>query len=489
MTSLRSLALQGTAWTLLGFGIGQILRLAGNLALARLLFPEAFGLVALATTLIGGIQLFSDLGVAPSIIQNERGDDPRFLDTAWVLQILRGLGVWLAASIIALPFAAFYAEPRLAGLAAVVALTAAISAFDSTKLHTARRHLALGRVTLIELAAQVASLSAMLGWALVDRSAWALVVGGVVASAFRLLASHLVLPGARNRLAWDPLAWRSLIRFGRWIYLSTILTFLSLQTDRMIFGRLVPIDVLGVYSVGAMLAAFAGDLVGRLGQSVVLPLYSGVMRARRDLAAAFHTARRLILLGAGCLFGTLIASGPALVEILYDERYRAAGWALQILAAGGFVRALASTNGTALLARGESGWIAAANGAKLASMLALIPLGYARGGFPGAVAGFASSELVHFGVLALATSRAGLSAWRGDLLASAVFLVGALLGARVSAELGGSAWLRLAAGTGVVGVAWAPFGALQWRLAARNRSETLSPPRSPEAPVDRAERW
>ena len=482
MTSLRGRALQGTAWTLLGFSIGQVLRLAGNLVMARLLFPEAFGLVALATTLLGGFQLFSDLGVATSIIQHDRGDDPRFLDTAWVLQILRGLGVWLAASIIALPFAAFYDEPQLSGLVAVIALTAAISAFDSTKLNTARRHLALGRVTLLEVGAQAVSLGAMLAWAFVHRSVWALVVGGVVGSTFRMIASHVFLPGARNRLAWDPLAWRSLLRFGRWIYLSTILTFLALQTDRMIFGRLVPIDVLGVYSVGAMLAAFAGDLVGRLGQSVVLPLYSGVMRAGRDLAAAFHTARRLILLGAGCLFGTLVASGPALVEILYDERYHAAGWALQLLAAGGFVRALASTNGTALLARGEAHWIAAANGTKLASMLVLIPLGYAGAGFPGAVAGFASSELAHFGVLALAASRAGLPSWRGDLLASAVLLVAALVGARVSAELGGSAWLRIATGAGVVGVAWAPFGALQWHLAARNRRATLSPPPPPDAP-------
>jgi hypothetical protein len=62
-----------------------------DLILTRLLFPEAFGLMALVQVFMGGLQMFSDLGVNMSIIQSKRGEDPDFLNTAWTFQILRGL--------------------------------------------------------------------------------------------------------------------------------------------------------------------------------------------------------------------------------------------------------------------------------------------------------------------------------------------------------------------------------------------------------------
>ena len=63
--------------------------------LTRLLFPEAFGLMALIQTFMIGLAMFSDLGIGPAIIQSDRGEDPDFLNTAWVMQILRGICLWL----------------------------------------------------------------------------------------------------------------------------------------------------------------------------------------------------------------------------------------------------------------------------------------------------------------------------------------------------------------------------------------------------------
>lgn len=83
MSSLKKLAIRGMVWTVAGYGASQILRLGSNLILTRLLFPELFGLMTLVNIFITGLHLFSDIGVGPSIIQNKRGDDPVFLNTAW----------------------------------------------------------------------------------------------------------------------------------------------------------------------------------------------------------------------------------------------------------------------------------------------------------------------------------------------------------------------------------------------------------------------
>src|SRR5712675_1262901 len=107
-SSLRSRALAGSAWTTFGFGGQKLIQLVSNLVLTRLLFPEAFGLMALANVILLGLGMFSDLGIKPSIVQHEQGDSEKFLNTAWTIQILRGLSVWLAACVLAYPASLIY---------------------------------------------------------------------------------------------------------------------------------------------------------------------------------------------------------------------------------------------------------------------------------------------------------------------------------------------------------------------------------------------
>lgn len=114
--SLKSRAIRGSLWTLGGYGTSQLLRFASNLILTRLLFPEAFGLMSLVHIFLQGLEMFSDIGIAPNIIHSDRGDDPSFLNTAWTVQAIRGGGLWLLACAIAWPAARFYSEPMLVQL-------------------------------------------------------------------------------------------------------------------------------------------------------------------------------------------------------------------------------------------------------------------------------------------------------------------------------------------------------------------------------------
>jgi hypothetical protein len=74
--ALRARALRGSALTMLKFGGQNALRLGSNLILTRLLFPEAFGLMALVQVFLTGLQMFSDLGIHASVIRSARGEDP-----------------------------------------------------------------------------------------------------------------------------------------------------------------------------------------------------------------------------------------------------------------------------------------------------------------------------------------------------------------------------------------------------------------------------
>jgi O-antigen/teichoic acid export membrane protein len=460
--SLEARAARGATWSAAGFVGGQLVRLVGNTVVAGLLFEEAFGLMALVLVFITGLQLFSDIGIGPSIIQNERGDDQVFVNTAFTLQAVRGVLLWVASCLGALPFATFYGQPQLAQLIPVVGFTAALQGLNSTKLFTANRHLAMGRLTLIELASQVVAVVAMIVWAVVSPSVWALVAGAVASAVAKLVLSHLALPGIGNRLQWEARARTTLLHFGRWIFLSTLLMFLAGQSDRLIFGKLVDIGTLGVYSIAVMLASFPAMGLGTLTGKIVFPLFSRVHNEGGDLPAAYRRVRWPLLMLSGWASAGLIAGGPTIVRLIYDDRYLEAGWMLQIVAVGAwFGVLLEGTNGSALLARGLARWTAAGSGGKLLGLVAFIPLGHALAGFPGAVAGAAAAELLRYLISLYAAQGQRFRALDQDALLTAVVLGSGILGWFAGGAVRQRGFPQLAEAAVVfaaVSAAWLPLG-------------------------------
>jgi O-antigen/teichoic acid export membrane protein len=427
--SLReSKLVRGSVWALVGHGGSQALRLAGNLVLWRLLYAEAFGLMAIVNVFMQGLAMFSDVGIGPSIIQNERGEDARYLDTAWTIQVVRGFCLFAVAAAAAVPVARFYGQPELAALIPVVSLGSIFAGFNSTKLFTATRQIALGRLTLVDLVSQGAGLVVMVAWALASRSIWSLVAGGVAGNFFRLVMSHALLPGPGNRLRWDGRSAKELLLFGRWIFMSTLLTFMVMQSDRLVFGKLVSMSMLGVYSIATIWSTFPTQILAHVFQSVLFPLLSRVHNERGDVGAAYREMRAPWMIAAGWLTACLVSGGPSLIRFLYDERAAFAGTILQILSVGTWFLALEMSNGSALLAQGKPKWVAAGSAAKLVGMLVLIPLGMALNGFAGAVVGFAASELFRYVVSLVGASRSRLRGWRQDVVGSVFIAATSLLG-------------------------------------------------------------
>jgi O-antigen/teichoic acid export membrane protein len=439
-SDLSSQAVRGGLWTVLGFGASQGIRLAGNLVLARLLFPEAFGLVGLVNTFLIGAVMFSDLGIATSIVRSPRGDDPRFLATAWTLQALRGLVLFGAVAALSGP------------------LGLLLDGLVSTAFPRLTRRLELKRLAGIELAAQVAGLVAMVAWVLASPTVWALVAGGLVAAGAKLLLSHLAIDDVRQRVAWDPEAARELLHFGGWIFVSTLLQFLVKQSDRLIFGKLLPLGLFGVYNIALMLAMLPALLLGRLGASVLFPALSSATRDGRELAAVLGPASRPLLLLGGLTASALAAGAVPLIDLLYDPRYADAGWMLVLLAVGAWFETLQVPSGSALLVLGAPRWLAVASAVKLAAIAAFVPLGYAMAGVQGGILGFVAAEGVRWLTLAIGAHRFHLDTLGADLRLSLRVLLGAALGqlAAEAATARAGDLAGLLAGVAVASLPWLP---------------------------------
>lgn len=410
---LATRVFRGAIWTTGGFAIIRALRLISNLVLTRLLFPEAFGVMLLLNVIMLGLGQLSDLGLRPSVVRSDRGEDPEFLDTAWTIQVFRGLTLWVLATAIAWPAATFYDEPSLTLYMPVAAFSLVLNGFQSSALMVMSRRLEVGRLMSIELTSNFIRVPSMLLWAWLSPSIWALVGGGLIGSIVTLVLSHLANE-RRDRFRFEGAATREIVHFGKWIFLSTILSFSSEQLDRIMFGKMIPMTQLGVYSVAVLFATIPSDLMTKFGSAVIFPALSEKQHGD-DLVSAYNRARTplLLLCGLGCLL--LASSGEPLVTSLYDDRYREAGWILQILALGTWLRILEVPPGCAMLAVGESRVIALGHAAKVASIAALVPYGFSAAEFPGALAGLVASQLPLYAVVSGAARTRGFRSFLRDL--------------------------------------------------------------------------
>ncbi len=421
--TLKKLAIRGAVWTLIGYGLSKGLRLGANLILTRLLVPEMFGLMALVNVFIMGLTLFSDIGIGPSIIQHKRGDDPDFLNTAWTLQIIRGLGLWLCCLIIAWPMARFYDEQQLIWLIPIVGFSTVINGFNSTSLFTLKRKISLGKLTVFELGIQLICLSVMLVWAWFDRTIWALIVGNFVSALLKMVISHRLVPETHNRLAWEQKAIADLFLFGRWIFASTAMTFLAAQTDRLILGKLLSFQLLGVYNIAFILADLPKMVMNKIGTQVIFPVISRqAALPRASLRTKVVQKRRLILIAATPLLAILVGFGDLLIFGLYDERYQDAAWMLPILALGIWPNLLTITMSPSLLAIGKPLYAACGNFLKFGYMVIGLPIGFSLLGVAGAVIVVAFNDLPFYAAVSYGLWREKLTAHAQDIQLTALLM-------------------------------------------------------------------
>ena len=423
MSSIKKKAIIGSIWTIAGYGAGQVLRFGSNLILTRLLVPELFGLMALINIFIVGLRLFSDTGVGPSIIQNKRGNEPIFLNTAWTVQAIRGFILWLGSLLLAWPVAQFYEKPEFLWLVPVAGLTTIITGFESTARFTLNRNLAVRELAIFEFGSQALSIGVMIVWAWFSPNIWALVGGNIVSASIKMVWSHQLIPGYSNRFAWDKEVAKELFSFGRWIFISTALTFLADQSDRLTLGKLFSLELLGVYNIAFTLALLPRSIIGAVGGKVIFPAFAKAADLpRAELRAKILKNRKLIVFPTAFALAFMVSFGDILISILYDDRYSQASWMLPILALGIWPVLLTRTIDGALLAIGKSQYLALGFLFKFIFVIVGVPLGFSWFQELGAIIVIALNDIPSYTATGFGLWREGLNCIVQDILATLLLL-------------------------------------------------------------------
>ncbi|MEZ1314571.1 oligosaccharide flippase family protein [Pseudomonas fluorescens] len=438
--SLRRRAIFAGAWNLGALITSQAIRLGGNLIMARLLMPEMFGIMVIATTVSVVLHLLSDVGFRQNIIQSPRGNDPAFLNTVWTVQIIRGFILfaftlliagfaWFAQVIHLWPEHSTYAAPELPLVLAVTGVSAIIYGFQSTKVDVAVREFQQKKVVLAEFASQLAGLLTMLIIGYFTRSVWALVGSGLVAALAMTLLGHFWFPGPHNRLHWERSALREVVVFGRWMLLSSAVGVLAMNGDRIWFGGSMSANELGVFSIAVLILGALQLGMARLLGAVALPAFSEAARSQDTPRLHVLYGRFKLLFDLVSLFicGLFWVISPLLISILYDERYAEAGQMLAILSLSFFTWRFAVAH-QVWLALGLTKYQAMDNIIRAISLWVLLPLLLAIGGVHYAIWGVALHALPTLVLVVYVNRKVGLFDLKRELVVLPMALAGVICG-------------------------------------------------------------
>ncbi len=348
----QSKALRQGAWLIFGIGASQVIRLLGNLVLTRLLAPEAFGIMAIAITVITAFEMLSDVGIRNGVIKSNRTHETAFMETVWTIQFIRGVILASLVCLLAYPIAKFYDADILFPVLIVFSSSMLFHASKSVALYLYDKQLNLKLQMFVELGAQIVGALFMITWAYYAPSLWALVVGTVLSSAIACTTSYTLFKGhhSRFRFEWD--AAREIISFGQWIFISSIVGFVALHGDKLIMGKWITKEQLGVYAIALGFGGLVSLVASKFSSRLLDPLFK--QHIDNQNVRAIHAARNKlnIVYITGCL--GLAWFGDWLIYILYDDRYAEAGWMLQLLALRSVAFCFNTTLTPFLLSSGDS---------------------------------------------------------------------------------------------------------------------------------------
>lgn len=268
MSSSVQRVARGAGW-LYAYRWGErLLDLLSIVVLARLLTPEDFGLVAIAASVVAIIEGLSEFDVDKALIHS-RDERRSIYDTAWTLSVGRGL----LSALLMVGIASFLEDRITAEVVVALALSPLLKGFSNPRFVAFERDLVYSRLAGLTLGSKIISVGATLFVAVVYRTYWALVIGILIGAAIRLVLTYALQP-YRPRPSLERFS--DLFAFSGWMSLTTIVTTLSMETDKIIIGRMLGVADAGLYFMTQKIGVLpTRELISPL-QRILFPSFSEI---------------------------------------------------------------------------------------------------------------------------------------------------------------------------------------------------------------------
>jgi O-antigen/teichoic acid export membrane protein len=395
---------EGVRWTTLQQAAEQIARLAFAVVLARLVSPADFGLMSMAFLVAYLAILVSDLGVGAALVQR-REVRPAHVSTAFTVSSLFGIALAVLTVAVARPLAAFFGEPRLAAVLAVVSLTFVCKGVQGVPRDLLRRSLYFVPYTAAAAIALAAGIVVGVVAAVMGAGVWALVLYTTVESVAGMVLSLLL---AWRAGVWSPAigvdrcALREIGGFAGYMVGARGLVYAQNTADNVVVGRMLGTTALGFYGLAYRTMLVPVQKIADIVTSVSMPALAMMQDDEQRLRAAYLRCQRAAALVSFPLSFGVVATSPLAVPALLGARWTPAVSTVQVLALNGPRVVIGRLVSALLQATGRPGWDFWLLGASVPISIAAFIVG-ARHGIVGVAVGVTvAGTLVFAGQLVLA---------------------------------------------------------------------------------------
>ena len=344
--SLRNLATQSFFWTALSTFGTTGLWFVINIVFARLLSPDAFGLVGLSAVFVSFANVINRLGLTAAIIQQDDLDDVQISTAFWV-----NLGVGLLLTVLlaggASIIADFYDRPDLAPIMIVVSLSFFFSSLGSIHRALLTRSLDFKMLAVLDIVALFASAVVSIGWALRGGGAYSLAIQEVIRSLVRAILGWVFTPW-NPAFVFDWERFQPLFSFSSTVLVSDIINYISSSMDRFLIGKLVGVSEVGYYNLSYNLVRLPQAKIAPLLNKISYPILARVQNESVRLQRGYlKTVQYISLVSFPALLGLFIIA-PEFIYVVYGPKWEPSIILLRLLCVTGMVYSFATTVGSFL---------------------------------------------------------------------------------------------------------------------------------------------
>lgn len=354
MKGVAQKALQGASWLALFKLISQLFSWTVTILVARILSPDDYGLMAMATILAGYAEVFSQLGLGAAIIQRP-GASLRQLSSVFWLTLVIGLFFGGLCFLLAYPTALLFHDDRIVPITQTVSLIFIINSLQIVPLNLMKRELNFKQVGLIEMVAIVVSCCSMLGIAHGGGGVWTLVWGRIILS-FTKMVLVFIFQSWLPLWHWNWSEAAEYLGFGAIVALGGSFHYLFEKSDRFFAGRVWPPQVLGYYCFAMQLAQIPTQKIVTLINQVSYSAFARLQDDRAGFNALYLNISKTTASLVAPLFVGGFLVGEELVLLLLSDKWAPLVLIFRFLCLAQIITALNAVNNFVHTAQGRPLW-------------------------------------------------------------------------------------------------------------------------------------
>jgi O-antigen/teichoic acid export membrane protein len=315
-------------WQSIQLGGSKLIFFIRILVLARLLTPNDFGLMAIATTAMGFFQNTSDLGMIPALVQGKEISEKDY-NSAWSVGMIRASLITIVMITAAPLIAIIFDEAQAAPIIRVLGIFPLLQAAISIKVVELNRNLSFRPLAVLKLSESLVAAVVSISFASVV-GVWGLVAGSLAGVAVTVIVSYILAPH-RPRLLFDQESIKPLIRFGRWVFITSLIALVGGTVLRIVISRQLGATALGLYYLATQLAYLPSEISSGVVGTVAFPMFS---RLRSNLEKTKRAFRAMVIGTAALLYPAcllIIVLAPGLVNEILGSKWNGTEIVIQIL--------------------------------------------------------------------------------------------------------------------------------------------------------------